>query len=109
MHNQSTLKLVRYLMEINSIGARIIEINKGLIQDIYAQDYSIPKGAEVIDASDCTILPGFIDSHIHFMGASMPYINEIEKHSWGKLASEGISSFPGASVTPAYEWCYINY
>jgi len=28
------------------------------------------------------------------MGAPMPYIAEIEKHSWGKLASEGISLFP---------------
>ena len=24
----------------------------------------------------------------------MPYVTEIEKHSWGKLASEGISLFP---------------
>ena len=94
-HTQSVYIKAGQVFDGNQFfGARIIEINKGLIQDIYAQDYSIPKGAEVIDASNCAILPGFIDSHIHFMGASMPYINEIEKHSWGKLASEGFSLFP---------------
>jgi imidazolonepropionase-like amidohydrolase len=76
------------------LGSRIIEINKDQIHGIFAQDYVIPDGAKVIDASNCTLLPGFIDSHIHFMGASMQYLNEIEKHSWGKLASEGISLFP---------------
>lgn len=76
------------------LGSRIIEIDKGQIQKIFASDYIIPGNAEVIDASNCTVLPGFIDSHLHFMGGSMPYVNEIEKHSWGKLASEGFSLFP---------------
>ena len=76
------------------LGRSIIAINKGQIQGSISQDYKIPDNARVIDASDCTLLPGFTDSHIHFMGASMPYIAEIEKHSWGKLASEGISLFP---------------
>ncbi len=76
------------------IGSSIIAINKGQIQGVFSQDFKIPDNARVIDASDCTLLPGFTDSHIHFMGASMPYIAEIEKHSWGKLAGEGISLFP---------------
>lgn len=76
------------------IGSRIIAINGGQIQGVYSPDYKIPANSSIIDASECTVLPGFTDSHIHFMGAPMPYIDEIEKHSWGKLASEGISLFP---------------
>ncbi len=76
------------------LGGRVITINNGLIQEIYEESYQIPDSSYIIDASNCTVLPGLIDSHIHFMGAPMPYLSEIEKHSWGKLASEGISLFP---------------
>ena len=31
-------------------------------------ELSIPKGAQVIDASGKTVVPGFIDSHVHFLG-----------------------------------------
>ncbi|MEE8355419.1 MAG: amidohydrolase family protein, partial [Candidatus Bathyarchaeia archaeon] len=31
-------------------------------------DVSIPDGAHVIDASGRTVVPGFIDSHVHFLG-----------------------------------------
>ncbi|MBC8224362.1 amidohydrolase family protein [Candidatus Bathyarchaeota archaeon] len=31
-------------------------------------DVSIPDGAQVIDASGKTVVPGFIDSHVHFLG-----------------------------------------
>ena len=76
------------------LNDRVIAISNGLIEGIYEGTNAIPDGSRIIDASDCTVLPGLIDSHIHFMGAPMPYITEIEKHSWGKLASEGISLFP---------------
>lgn len=76
------------------LDGRVIIISNGLIKGIFGNSYPVPDGAEIIDASDCTVLPGLIDSHLHFMGASMPYVAEIEKHSWGKLASEGISLFP---------------
>ena len=76
------------------LNDRVIAISNGLIEGIYESTYAIPDSSRIIDASDCTVLPGLIDSHIHFMGAPMPYITEIEKHSWGKLASEGISLFP---------------
>jgi imidazolonepropionase-like amidohydrolase len=72
----------------------VIAISNGLIEGIFESTKAIPDSYRIIDASDCTILPGLIDSHIHFMGAPMPYVTEIEKHSWGKLASEGISLFP---------------
>jgi imidazolonepropionase-like amidohydrolase len=76
------------------LSDRVITINNGLIQEIFEESYPIPDSSYIIDASNCTVLPGLIDSHIHFMGAPMPYLSEIEKHSWGKLASEGISLFP---------------
>ncbi len=76
------------------LSGRVITINNGLIQEIFEESYPIPDNSYIIDASNFTVLPGLIDSHIHFMGAPMPYLSEIEKHSWGKLASEGISLFP---------------
>lgn len=79
---------------INIKGGKLICINNGLIEGIYELDYILPAGSEIIDATDCTILPGFIDSHIHFMGAPLPYVNEIEKYSFGRLACEEISLFP---------------
>jgi predicted amidohydrolase YtcJ len=33
-----------------------------------ASDVDIPLGAQVIDASGKTVVPGFIDSHVHFLG-----------------------------------------
>ena len=76
------------------IGSKIITIDCGYITDLIDPQYPFPDTVNVIDASDCTVLPGLIDSHIHFMAAPMPYIAEINKHSFGKLASEGISLFP---------------
>ena len=42
-------------------GSTIIAVGAG-------SDVSIPKGAQVIDASGKTVVPGFIDSHVHFLG-----------------------------------------
>ena len=32
-------------------------------------EYSIPEGAEVIDANGLTVMPGMIDAHVHFNGS----------------------------------------
>ena len=46
------------------VDGRIIEVGKNV---------SIPGGADVIDLGDATLMPGFIDSHIHLTGR---YIGE---------------------------------
>ena len=76
------------------LSSRIIAVGNGIIQDILEPDKPIPADAEIIDASNSTLLPGFIDSHIHFMASPLPYTDEIEKNSFGRLAAEGISYFP---------------
>jgi imidazolonepropionase-like amidohydrolase len=43
-------------------------IDKGRIADIVDMtDSAIPEGAEVLEAGDCTVMPGLIDAHVHVM------------------------------------------
>ena len=45
----------------------VLVINSATIEGIFAErDYVIPDDAKLIDASDLTILPGFINAHTHF-------------------------------------------
>jgi imidazolonepropionase-like amidohydrolase len=47
---------------------------------------SVPAGAKVIDLGDATLLPGFIDAHVHFYMESSP--------DWYKDWFEGMVRFP---------------
>lgn len=50
---------------------RIIEVKNGVIQLISSADSPITDKIDVLDFSDCTIIPGLIDSHVHlFMSGS---------------------------------------
>jgi predicted amidohydrolase YtcJ len=42
-------------------GSKITAVGAG-------SEVSIPEGAQIIDASGKTVVPGFIDSHVHFLG-----------------------------------------
>ncbi len=71
-------------------GCVIVRGNK--IQDVgKTGDIAIPEGAELVDASEFTLLPGFIDSHFHLDGHdTLP----------NKFLSNGITSVrdPGAWI-----------
>jgi imidazolonepropionase-like amidohydrolase len=47
---------------------QVIEIEDDRIASIGVDDGSSPEGARVIDLSDSTVLPGFIDCHAHLIG-----------------------------------------
>jgi imidazolonepropionase-like amidohydrolase len=76
------------------LDGRVIVIRDSVIQAVLPEDALIPDSVERIDARDCTVLPGFIDSHIRFMADPVPYLDQIEKHNWGKLEAEWMSQFP---------------
>jgi len=76
------------------LGSRVIVVRDSLIEAVEESGFAIPVGASVIDATGATVLPGFIDGHIHFMAPPMPYTDSIERRGWGRLAAEGMSSFP---------------
>lgn len=50
---------------IVSEGDRIVEVAP------YSAD-KVPEGADFVDASDATVLPGLIDAHVHVLGSGNP-------------------------------------
>lgn len=44
----------------------IIEIEKGIIKNIFTNDYNVLESKEVIDYGDNMIIPSFIDAHVHY-------------------------------------------
>ena len=41
-------------------------------------EISIPEGAEMIDATGKTVLPGLIDAHVHFLGLGVRMLNNVD-------------------------------
>jgi imidazolonepropionase-like amidohydrolase len=54
----------------------VIIIKDGLIQEV-GTGLQVPRGATVIDLSTRTVLPGFIDAHVHLVGRRIG-----EGHNW---------------------------
>jgi imidazolonepropionase-like amidohydrolase len=76
------------------LDRRIVVVRYGLIQAVLPGDTPIPDTVDKIDARDQTVLPGFIDSHIHFMADPQLCVNDVEKYGSGRSEAEWMSLFP---------------
>ena len=77
-------------------GRTTIVVSDSIITALENSAYVVPAGTDVIDASGCTVLPGFIDAHIHFMEPPLPFLAQRERYGSGRLAAEAASAFPKA-------------
>jgi predicted amidohydrolase YtcJ len=70
----SNIKVINCGNLIDGTGASVVEdavivIEGSTIKAVgTGTDVTIPEGAQIIDASGKTVVPGFIDSHVHFLG-----------------------------------------
>ncbi|WP_449406336.1 amidohydrolase family protein [Massilia phosphatilytica] len=65
MFDGASGKLVEH-PQLTIVGNKIVRIAQGDKNDKAA----VPAGADVIDLGDATLLPGFIDAHVHLSGQS---------------------------------------
>ena len=71
-------------------------IERGRIIDLLEGPYSAPlTGAEFFDASDCTVMPGLIDAHVHLMWNGVPGDPLVGKEGL-------VSEMPGTLALHAY-------
>ncbi|HTW92236.1 MAG TPA: amidohydrolase family protein [bacterium] len=75
------------------IGSRVIVVEDGRIAAVEESGFVIPAGAETIDATDATVMPGLIDGHCHFMEPPKPYTDNLERYGRGRLEAEAMSAF----------------
>jgi imidazolonepropionase-like amidohydrolase len=68
------------------LGALVIE--KGRIRAILAPDAPLPAGAQVVDASDCTVIPGLFDLHAHVAVPGGPWSVGMVTTAEDNLASD---------------------
>jgi imidazolonepropionase-like amidohydrolase len=68
----TNIKIIKAGMLIDGTGKSPVENVKVLVENsvikAVGQDIEIPKDAQVIDATGKTVMPGLIDSHVHFHG-----------------------------------------
>ena len=60
----------------------IVEVTDNKITAVCNEwEYTVPEGAEVIEVENGTIMPGFIDQHVH-MGVGDNYYKIFERHAY---------------------------
>ena len=69
-----------------TVTSGAIVIMKGSKIEAVGRDLPAPAGAEVIDLGDATLLPGFIDAHVHLTGES--------SENWFRDFYQGIVRLP---------------
>src|SRR6202167_2864174 len=77
----------------------VVVVVGGKIQSVGA-DSKIPDGAEVIDLGDATLLPGFIDAHVHLSFES--------SENWYKDWYAGIMRFPAEQALYAAHYAKVT-
>src|SRR5690625_464889 len=92
--------------EVINNGALLIE-NKH-IEAVYRQNQTpahFPEGAQIIDGTNMSVIPGFIDGHIH--GASGADVMDATEEALDTIAAvlpeEGTTSFLATTITQAPE------
>ncbi len=72
-----------------------IVIEGGFIRDVVPSAGYVPvAGARIIDAHGMTVTPGFMDSHVHVLGAPLEVLEQTAQRGWGRLAEESVSQAP---------------
>ncbi len=73
-----------------------ILIEGGLIREVVpTAEFTPVEGSQVLDAAGMTVVPGFIDSHVHILGQPLEVLRNIAQYGWGRVAEEAISQVPG--------------
>lgn len=58
------------------------------------KDFAPIDGSTIIDAAGMTVMPGFIDSHVHILSMPIQYLSNMPRYGWGRLAEEMKSQVP---------------
>ena len=84
----------------NRVFKGTVVIDDDRITDILEEGAAIRKDAEVIDATGCYILPGVIDSHVHFREPGLTAKADMETESRAAAAGGVTSYFDMPNTVP---------
>ncbi len=73
------------------LDGMVIIVEGGLIREV-GKDLPVPAGAEVVDLSDATVLPGIIDCHTHLLLRGTNYNDQLLKMSVPYRAILGVEA-----------------
>lgn len=108
MHTTTFIKNATIFLEDGTLIRGGLFIADGKISAIYEEEgkpIDIPENVQIIDATNLTAIPGFIDGHIH--GANGADTMDATEEALDKMASflpkEGTTSFLATTITQAPE------